>query len=161
MAGASRRHSKISSNIGGELFGQLKGKDCEVHYGDLRIKVRQTHYVYGDVSVFCGEPELEKYKDVETLLNPKVVFEVLSRSTEARDRGEKAQDYRQLRSLTDYFFVSQDKISVEHYIRQSDNSWNLIEYRELEDEIRLSGIKCTLKVKDIYNGVELPKLRLV
>ncbi|HCA59825.1 MAG TPA: hypothetical protein DEP46_17800 [Blastocatellia bacterium] len=161
MAGASRRHSKIASNIGGELFGQLKGTDCEVHYGDLSIRVRPTHYVYGDFSVFCGEPEIEKYKDAETLLNPRVVFEVLSRSTEARDRGEKAQDYRQLASLTDYFFVSQDKISVEHYVRQNDNSWKLIEYRELDDEIRLSGIKCTLKVKDIYNGVELPKLRLV
>lgn len=161
MAGASRRHSKIASNIGGELFGQLKGTDCEVHYGDLRIKVRPTHYVYGDVSVFCGEPEIEKYKDAETLLNPRVVFEVLSRSTEARDRGEKAQDYRQLPSLTDYFFVSQDKSFVEHYSRQKDNSWKLVEYREPDDEIRLSGINCVLTVRDIYMGVDLPKLRLV
>lgn len=106
MAGASRRHSRIASNIGGELFGQLKGKNCEVHYGDLRLRVRETHYVYGDVAVFCGEPEIEVYKETETLLNPKVIFEVLSKSTEARDRGEKAEDYRQLVSLSDYLFVS-------------------------------------------------------
>ena len=161
MAGASRRHSRIASNIGGELFHQLKGKRCEVHYGDLRLKVRRTHYVYGDVAIFCGEPELEVYKETETLLNPKVIFEVLSRSTEARDRGEKAEDYRQIGSLTDYFFVAQNKVLVEHYSRQKDGSWKLMEHRDLENMIRLSSIGCELQLADIYAGVDLPKLRLI
>lgn len=163
MAGASRRHSRISSNIGGELFGQLKNKknNCEVHYGDLRLKVRPTHYVYGDVSIFCGEPELEVYKETETLLNPKIVFEVLSKSTEARDRGAKAEDYRQLPSLTDYFFVSQSKMLVEHYTRQKDGSWNLVEFRDPSASIELLSIGCKLSVADIYHGIDLPKLRLV
>ena len=162
MAGASRRHSKIASNIGGELFGQLKGTECEVHYGDLRLRVRKTHYVYGDVAVFCGEPELEIYKETETLLNPKVIFEVLSKSTEARDRGEKAEDYRQMPSLTDYLFVAQHKMLVEHYIRQQDgSSWRLTEYREPDARISLSSIKCELTLADIYREVQLSQLRLV
>lgn len=161
MAGASRRHSRIASNIGGELFQQLKGKQCEVHYGDLRLKVRKTHYVYGDVAVFCGEPELEVYKETETLLNPKVIFEVLSKSTEARDRGEKASDYRQIESLTDYFLVAQNKVSIEHYSRQKDGSWKLREHRDAASRIQLSSIDCELTVADIYAGVELPKLRLI
>lgn len=161
MAGASRRHSRIASNIGGELFGQLKGKNCEVHYGDLRLRVRETHYVYGDVAIFCGEPELEIYKETETLLNPKVIFEVLSKSTEARDRGEKAEDYRQLASLSDYFFVSQNKMLVEHYSRQKDGSWKLVEYRDPNEKIHLVGIGCKLVLADIYAAIHLPRLRLI
>lgn len=161
MAGSSRRHSRIASNIGGELYGQLKGKNCEVHYGDLRLRVRTTHYVYGDVSVFCGEPEFEVYKETETLLNPKIVFEVLSKSTEARDRGDKAEDYRRIPSLTEYFFVSQNKILVEHYLRQDDGSWKLIEYRDPADVIRLGSIGCELLVANIFGGVKMPKLHLV
>ncbi|MGH9948704.1 MAG: Uma2 family endonuclease [Pyrinomonadaceae bacterium] len=161
MAGASRRHSRIASNIGGELFGQLRKKTCEVHYGDLRLRVRKTHYVYGDVSIFCGEPELEVYKDTETLLNPKVVFEVLSKSTEARDRGDKAEDYRQLASLSDYLFVSQNKMLVEHYSRQKDESWKLIEYRDPNAKVKLISIGCELNLSDIYAGIKLPQLQLV
>lgn len=161
MAGASRRHSKIASNVGGELFGRLKGTGCEVHYGDLRLRVRETHYVYGDVSIFCGEPELEVYKDTETLLNPRIIFEVLSKSTEARDRGEKAEDYRRMPSLTDYLFVSQHKMLVEHYIRQEDSSWKLVEYREPDDQVRLASINCDLALSDIYRDVQLSQLRLV
>lgn len=161
MAGASRRHSRIASNIGGELFGQLKGKNCEVHYGDLRLRVRETHYVYGDVAVFCGEPEIEVYKETETLLNPKVIFEVLSKSTEARDRGEKAEDYRQLASLSDYLFASQNKMLVEHYSRQKDGSWKLVEYRNANSRIRLSAIRCELLLSDIYAGIQLPQFRLI
>lgn len=161
MAGASRRHSRIASNIGGELYGQLKGKRCEVHYGDLRLRVRETHYVYDDVAVFCGEPELEVYKETETLLNPKVIFEVLSKSTEARDRGEKAQDYRRLASLSDYVFVSQNKMLVEHYSRQRDGSWKLVEHREPDSRIRLTGIGAELILSDIYSGIQMPKLRLI
>lgn len=68
MAGATRKHSKIASNIGIEFGYKLKGRGCEVHFGDLRVKARKTHYVYGDVTIFCGEPELDFYKEVEILL---------------------------------------------------------------------------------------------
>lgn len=68
MAGATRKHSKIASNIGIEFGYKLKGRGCEVHFGDLRVKARKTHYVYGDVTIFCGEPELDFYKEVEIFL---------------------------------------------------------------------------------------------
>lgn len=161
MAGATRKHSKIASNIGIEVGYKLKGSGCEVHFGDLRVKARKTHYVYGDVTIFCGEPEFEFYKEAEILLNPKVVFEVLSKSTEARDRGDKALDYRQLSSLTDYLLVSQKQMLVEHYIRQKDGSWKLIEYSEPDEKIILSSINCELLMSDVYYEINIPKLKLV
>ena len=161
MSGARRNHSLISSNIGGELYGQLKNRDCEVHYGDLRVRARGSHYVFGDVVVACGELQLEVYKDIEILLNPTVVFEVLSKSTEARDRGEKAQDYRRLPSLQEYILVSQKEILVEHFTRQRNGSWQLIEYREPHEKIVLASINCELLLADVYNGVKFPQLKLV
>lgn len=161
MAGGKRRHSLIGSNIGGELFGQLKEKKCEIHYGDLRIKTRANHYVYSDVVIVCGEMQIETYKQTETLLNPQIIFEVLSKSTEARDRGEKAKDYRSLEKLTDYLLVSQEEVFIEHYIRQDDGSWKLIEYKEENEEISLLSIGCQIALRDVYRQVEFPKLKLI
>lgn len=161
MDGATRKHSKISSNIGIELGFKLKGKGCEVHFGDLRVKARAKHYVYGDVTIFCGEPELETYKETEILLNPKIVFEVLSKSTEARDRGDKAQDYRRLPSLTDYVLVSQKRMLVEHFVRQDDNTWKFFEYTQSDEKLVLTSIDCELALADNYFEINLPKLKLV
>lgn len=161
MSGARRNHSLISGNIGGELYGQLKNRDCEIHYGDLRVRARGTHYVFGDVVVACGELELETYKDIEILLNPTIVFEVLSKSSETRDRGEKAQDYRRLASLREYLLVSQKEMLIEHFIRQTDNTWRLIEYREASDKIVLPSINCELLLTDVYANVKFPQLKLV
>ncbi len=161
MAGATRKHSKIASNIGIDLGYKLKGNGCEIHFGDLRIKASESHYVYADVSIFCENSEFETYKDSEILLTPKVVFEVLSKSTEARDRGDKAQDYRRLTSLSDYVLVSQKRIFVEQFVRQSDNSWRLFEFNELGQKLKLSSINCELSLADIYFEVNLPQLNLV
>jgi Uma2 family endonuclease len=161
MAGATRKHSKIASNIGIELGYKLKGKGCEVHFGDLRVKARKKHYVYGDVTIFCGNPELEVYKETEILLNPKVVFEVLSKSTEARDRGDKAQDYRRLPSLTDYVLVSQKRMFVEHFVRQDDGRWKLFEYSEPQENLILESIGCELYLSDIYFEIQLPQIKLL
>jgi len=161
MAGATRKHSKIASNIGIELGYKLKGKGCEVHFSDLRIRARKKHFVYGDVTIFCGDPELEIYKETEILLNPKIVVEVLSKSTEARDRGDKAADYRRLPSLTDYVLVSQKRMFVEHFVRLNDGTWKLFEYTEPDQEISFESIGCKLLLADIYFEVKLPQLKLV
>ncbi len=161
MAGATRKHSKISSNIGIELGYKLKGKGCEVHFSDLRVRARKNHYVYGDVTIFCGEPELDIYKETEILKNPKIVFEVLSKSTEARDRGDKAQDYRRLPSLTDYVLVSQKRMFVEHFVRQTDGNWKLFEYSEQGEKLIFESIGCELLLSDIYFEIKLPQLKLV
>jgi Uma2 family endonuclease len=111
MAGAKRNHSLAAGNIFRHLANQLEGKDCEVHQNDIKVRVRENRFVYPDVIAACGELQWESNETV--LLNPTVVFEVLSSSTEARDRGEKAQDYRRLRTLTDYLLVSQTMLRTE------------------------------------------------
>ena len=159
MAGAKRNHSLAAGNIFRHLANQLAEKDCEVHQNDIKVRVRENRFVYPDIIVACGELQWESNETV--LLNPTVIFEVLSNSTETRDRGEKAQDYRQLSHLADYLLVSQKEILIEHYIRQNDGSWKLLEYRNAEERISLQSIGCILLVKDIYAKVKFSHLKLI
>ena len=109
MAGASRQHVTISTNLAYLLVGQLKGRPCDVFNGDMRVKVSPTGlYTYPDASVVCGRPRFED-KELDVLLNPTVIVEILSKSTEAYDRGEKFAQYRTLDTLTDYLLLSQDR----------------------------------------------------
>lgn len=148
MAGAKRNHSLAAGNIFRQLANQLEDKDCEVHQNDIKVRVRESRFVYPDVIVGCGELQWESNETV--LLNPTVIFEILSKLTEARDRGEKAQDYRRLPSLTDYLLISQKEILIEHYIRQTDGSRKLLEYRDAGENINLQSIGCILSVESIY-----------
>ena len=118
MSGASRAHNLITGNISGELRNILKGGGCEVYANEMRVSTPiTTSYFYPDVVVVCDEPRFED--DVfDTLLNPIILVEVLSLTTETYDRGEKFGHYRQLTSLQEYILVAQDKICVEHYRRQ-------------------------------------------
>ena len=153
MSGASRVHSFITGDIFGELRDQLKGHKCEVHSSDMRVRIHSTNtYFYPDVVVACEEPQFED-NIFDTLLNPRVVIEVLSPATEAYDRGEKFEFYQQLDSLQEYLLVSQDQISVEHYRRQN-TEWLESEYRELDDVVMLRSIECELRLQDIYARTE-------
>ena len=153
MSGASRAHSLITGDIFGELRDQLKGHRCEVHSSDMRVRIHSTNsYFYPDVVVACEEPSFED-NVFDTLLNPRVVVEVFSPSTEAYDRGEKFEFYKQLDSLQEYLLVSQDQVSVEHYILQVDE-WIRTEYRELSDVVPLRSIDCQLSLQDIYARTE-------
>ena len=160
MAGSKRNHSLIASNAGTELAIQLRNKNCEVHFGDLRVEAGETTYVYPDVTVVCGEVRLVP-NIFDTLENPTVICEVLSKSTEARDRGEKSKSYRRLESLTDYVLISQNTMSVEHYVRQADGFWKLYEYTEPNEKIVFESIGCELTLDEIYRRVEFPPLKLV
>ncbi len=154
MAGASRQHNLIAGNVFGELRTQLRGRPCEAYINDMRLKVTTTGlYTYPDVAALCGEPHFED-THLDTLLNPSVIVEVLSDSTEAYDRGEKFAHYRRLESLTDYVLIAQDKIRVEHYVRQGDQ-WLLSEVNDLSSVVRLSSIGCDVALRDIYEKVEL------
>ena len=120
MSGASRAHNLICLNIGGELRTQLKERACEVYTNDMRVRVTAAGlYTYPDVLVVCEEPRFED-DSFDILLNPTVLFEVLSPSTEAYDRGAKFGYYRQLDSMQEYTLVSQDLTRVEHYIRHKE-----------------------------------------
>ena len=152
MSGASFKHSLIVSNISGELHLQFKGRGCSVHTNDMRVRPSpRESYFYPDVVVVCGEPEFED-DAFDTLLNPIVIVEVLSPSTEAYDRGEKFMRYKQLASLQEYVLVSQDKVQVEHH-RRHGTQWMLSHSRELEDVLRLPAIGCELSLRDIYARV--------
>lgn len=150
MSGATRQHSLTASNLIREAGGQLRDKPCEVHGSDLRVKVSPTGlYTYPDVTIACGELQFDdQFRD--TLLNPKVIFEVLSDSTEAYDRGKKFDHYRQIPSLTEYVLVSQTEPLIERYVRQSDGSWRLTVLRGLEAVLELETVPCRLKLADVY-----------
>jgi len=150
MSGASREHNLIASNVAAELRQQLRDRDCEVYPSDMRVKVSPTGlYTYPDVTVVCGEPEFEDAA-VDTLLNPKVVVEVISPSTADYDRGGKFTHYRRLASLREYVLISQDRPLVEHYVRQGPDQWLLTENRSLDETLVLPSIECRLPLAEIY-----------
>ena len=161
MAGAKRTHNLVSNNVTISLGTQLRNEPCEVYSNDMRVQADgEKQYSYPDVVVVCGEPQFRDGRE-DTLLNPTVVVEVLSPSTEAKDRGEKFLRYRQIDSLTDYLLVAQNERRVEQFTRQSDGSWRLVETVG-EGEVHLDSLGCTLTLADIYNKVVFgPTLRLV
>ena len=153
MAGTSIEHAAITLNIAAELLRQLRGKGCRVLTQDVRVKVAQANaYFYPDVVVVCGQPELED-ENRDTLLNPVVVVEVLSPSTEGFDRTVKFFAYQKLVSLREYLLVSQDKISVEHFIRQPDGQWLKREYTQPGEVVVLESIEAGIQVSVIYEGM--------
>jgi Uma2 family endonuclease len=154
MVGASRRHNRITANIIRVLGNQLLDRPCNVYPSDMRVKVSATgKYTYPDVVVACDE---EKFDDAEndTLLNPAVIIEVLSESTEAYDRGKKFEQYQNIDSLTDYLLVAQEPFRIEQYVRQSNREWRYSEYHSAEDIVTVSVIGCNLVLKDVYAKVE-------
>ena len=153
MSGASRRHNLISLNIGAELRAQLRHRPCEVYTSDMRVKIRATElYTYPDVVVACEEPAFEDTVG-DTLLNPTVLVEVLSKSTADYDRGGKFEHYRALPSLQEYLLVAQEQPHVVQYIRQSDTTWLLSEMRDLEAHLHLPSITCDLALSEVYAKV--------
>ena len=154
MSGASREHNLIAGNVNRKLGEQLRERECEVYQADMRVKVSPTGlYTYPDVTVVCGEPEFED-AEVDTLLNPKVLVEVLSPSTADYDRGGKFTHYRRLPSLQEYVLISQDRPLVEHYVRQGQDEWLLTEQSSLQDTLILPSIQCQLPLSEIYLKVQ-------
>lgn len=153
MAGGSFHHSIIATNFCGHLRNVLKGR-CFVSNSDLRIKVEATGLLtYPDASVICGTPQLIQ-KPADTLVNPTLIAEVLSPSTELYDRTIKFEHYRQISSLTTYLLVSQEAPRVEQYIRATEFKW---EYRAavgLDAMIELSALGITLSLAEVFNAVE-------
>ena len=155
MAGASEQHNLITLNVGAELRAQLRRRPCRVYPSDMRVRIDELGtYTYPDVTVVCDEPRFEDDQR-DTLLNPTAIVEVLSKSTERYDRGRKFQAYRTLASLTEYVLIAQDRVYVEHYVRQPEGFWLLSEATELSAEIQLPTLNCTLSLADVYDKVEI------
>jgi len=154
MGGASREHNRISMNIGPDLNHQLRARPCEPFMIDMRVKVDPSGlYTYPDIVVVCDGAEFED-EHVDTLLNPQVIIEVLSETTESYDRGKKFEHYRRLQSLTDYLLVSQDEPHIEHFAKNADGHWVLSEATGLDMAVELPTIHCRLALKDVYAKVE-------
>lgn len=153
MSGASRKHNLVAGNAFGLLHAQLRGRRCEAYTGDMRVKISDTGaYLYPDVVVACGDIQFED-AEVDTLLNPTVVIEVLSPTTEAFDRGAKFGHYRQIPSLQEYVLIAQDRSSVQRYLRHGD-AWLWVELTEPEETLELPSIGCQLPLSAVYERVE-------
>jgi Uma2 family endonuclease len=165
MAGESLEHGAICTNIGGQLYTQLRGRDCQVFSKDIKVRSGPTPkrgyttkglFSYPDLLVVCGEVKFhDERRDV--LLNPAVIIEVLSPTTEAFDRGEKWLRYQTwLPELSNYILVSQSKPQIEHFHRQSSGEWLYSLVKELESSLHLTSINCALQLTDVYDRIVFP-----
>jgi Uma2 family endonuclease len=152
MAGGTYNHSIIASNLIAHLGNLLKGR-CSIGNADLRIKVEETGLLtYPDVSVICGTPELV-HRPADTLLNPALLAEVLSPSTELYDRGTKFEHYRKIPSLGTYLLVGQDSPRIEQYVRETEFTWEYRTAAGIDTMIELPALKITLSLAEIFAGI--------
>ncbi len=156
MAGESLNHSTVCFNGAGRVFAKLLGKFCRGFSPNMKICVSETgRYYYPDLSIGCGKPVFhDDYKDV--LLNPVVVIEVLSPSTEKRARSTKSLAYESIASLQDYLLISQDKPLIEHYARQPDGQWLYKATSGLDSRLFILSIDCHLILAEIYDRITFP-----
>jgi Uma2 family endonuclease len=156
MSGGSPRNARIAVNVSAELHNRLKGKPCQPYSSDLRVRfVGQQRTAYPDVSVICGPIQYDPDdKAGHTVLNPRLIVEILSPSTEAYDRGDKFAAYRDIPSLEEYVLVLQHEPRVETYLRLDDGTWSLAPFAGLEMTARLRSIGVDLPLAEVYSGVE-------
>lgn len=160
MAGASREHNQITSNIVRVTGNQLIEKPCSVFSSDMRIKIEEAgKYTYPDIVIACESQEFEDENN-DVLLNPIVIMEILSDSTEAYDRGDKFAHYQLLDSFVEYILISQYFCRVEKFIRRNDETWIYSKYQTMEDIVEIETVKCELPLSEIYRKVKLGDHRL-
>ena len=164
MAGESPTHADISANLVVLIGSDLRDSPCRVRTKDTKVRSGPTQrrsmkglFSYPDVVVICGEPQYhDEHRDV--VINPTVIIEVLSESTEARDRGVKFHRYQTWSpTLTDYVLVSQLAPIIEHFERRPDGSWSYHVYDNIEESFTIKSINCTLKLSDVYARIVFPE----
>ncbi len=161
MVGATKSHNLININIAGELRNRFVADDsaCRVFSNDMRVGIQETgQYTYPDIAVVCGDIDFEDRK-LDTLLNPVIIVEILSSSTEAFDRGDKFAFYRRIPSLREYVLVSQKKCRVEKYMRSDDGGWIYFSYEDVEQTMKIESIHCELSLSEIYRWVDFEEQR--
>jgi Uma2 family endonuclease len=150
MAGATRQHNLITGNVAGELRSQLKGKPCETYSNDMRVRIpRSGRFTYPDVVVVCGAPQFLD-DEFDTLLNPLLIVEVLSRTTGKYDLIEKFSDYRSIESFAEYLLIAQDSRALNHFVKRNA-IWTI---QEVDERVELTTIACTLSLDEIYERVQ-------
>jgi Uma2 family endonuclease len=158
MAGATREHNEIVSNLIRELGGCLKGKPCGIYPSDFRLTTPAgQNYFYPDATVVCGDVQL-KDGVFDSLLNPVIIIEVMSAGTENIDRGYKFFHYQQIRSLQEYILIDSRQKAVEAIRRQDNDTWKFEKLLPADESLHLQTVGCTLTFDDIYYRVEFPPL---
>ncbi len=153
MGGAPGNHNEIFSNLFGEIAPKLKGKGCKPYGSDLRIHIpKNSLYTYPDISIICGD---KKYTDdkFDTVTNPSVIIEVLSRSTRNYDRLEKFSLYRDILTLQEYILVDSQRVHIEKYARNANNTWELSDHDSLQEILAIVTVNISISIKDIYHGL--------
>jgi len=154
MSGASFNHNVIAGNCYAGIHQIFRGRNCTVFNSDMRVLVRENGlYTYPDVSVICGEIKFSEGRN-DTITNPSLIVEVLSKSTKDYDRGEKFELYRALPTLEDYVLIHQDKVHIEHFHKQADGKWLLTDICLLEETLMLESVEVSLSVRDLYEKVD-------
>jgi len=154
MSGATRKHNLIGGNLHALIWNQITERPCEVYMGDMRVRTSPTGlYTYPDVVAVCGEPRFLD-EEFDTLLNPTLIVEVLSPSTQNYDRGDKFEHYKAIDSLKEYVIVSQHEILVEQFVKRG-KKWMRTEYRDLAEIIVLESIGCALPLRQVYAKVKM------
>lgn len=159
MAGESLSHSRVCINLAREVGNKLKGMPCEPLSPNMKVRTSNASlFAYPDLTIVCGEPMFHDTKK-DVLVNPRVIFEVLSPSTEVYDRTTKFMRYRMgNETLIDYVLVSQEKPFVEHFTRQADGDWRYRSYSSLTDSFEIESVECSLSLAEIYDRVEFEPL---
>ncbi len=154
MAGGTRQHNRISSNLVSEINQHIKSRDCNIYSSDLRVHVPSTGYfTYPDIVITCGKEDFtDAHNDI--LVNPLVIMEILSDSTASIDRGRKFEQYRELASLVEYLLIEQRTPHIEQYIRHDPQEWRYRIIRGIDKQVLIPTIDCTLSLRDIYHKVE-------
>ena len=158
MSGGSPAHAKIAMNVAAVMWQRLKGKPCQPYGSDLRVRITaRQRTAYPDVSVICGPIQLDPDDPSgHTVLNPRVIAEVLSPSTEAYDRGNKFAAYREIPSLSEYVLVSQSEPRVETFLRQPDGTWSLASHTGIDAVAKVRAVDVDLPLSEVFAGVEFP-----
>ena len=153
MSGAKMPHNNISSNLLIALGIKLKGKKCKPYGSDMRTHIpSNTLFTYPDISIVCGEAETLN-DDEYNVLNPTVIIEVLSKSTKNYDRGEKFKLYRDIETLKEYVLIDSESLHIEIFRLNDKNHWELEEYNDANNELKIKAIDETVLIADIYEGV--------
>ncbi len=155
MSGGSLRHSGMKMNLAVEVGSALRGTQCRAFDSDLRVRVSPRMYTYPDLTVVCGKPLLADERQ-DILLNPKVIFEVLSPSTEFYDRVVKFRHYREIESLTDYVLLDQEQARIEQFTRGDAHIWTFHDYKAAAETLLIESIGVSIPIARIYDGLELP-----
>ena len=156
MSGGTLRHDQITGNIFDQLRRPLRRKPCRVFTANLQIKVpAAAPYRYADGSVVCGNVSVERFNGNDLLLNPVLIWEVLSPTTEAFDRGDKFTYYKSIPSLREYLLIAQHRPHVTQFVKESESKWSYVEINGVDGSVYLPSVECTLKLSEVYQDINL------